>query len=168
MVDAWDHEHSRRFSFREGLSTSAACSHANGSEGNCEEHKDSPMDRTYTVRLFCTDYNPWVSEKWTILGTKITDFWDTAPCILTENCRRFRGANCQHLTLVMGAVSTSETSVYFYRTTQRMLICHLHICHRENLILTILKACWRSQCATRERVRADWMEIRFHTKCVLI
>jgi hypothetical protein len=44
-------------------------------------------------------------------------FWDVAPYILVEVYRRFRGACCRNnhsdQTLMMEAVSTSETSVNF-------------------------------------------------------
>jgi hypothetical protein len=39
-------------------------------------------------------------------------FWDVAPCSLVEIDRRFRG---QSVALMMEAVSTSESSVSFYR-----------------------------------------------------
>jgi hypothetical protein len=39
-------------------------------------------------------------------------FWDVAPCSLVEVYRRFRGV------LMMEAVSTSETSVNFNKTTR--------------------------------------------------
>jgi hypothetical protein len=48
---------------------------------------------------------------------KMTVFWDVAPCSLVEVYQRFGGA-C-FLTLMMEAVSTSETLVNFYLTTQR-------------------------------------------------
>jgi hypothetical protein len=49
-------------------------------------------------------------------------FWDVAPCSLVEVYRRFRGAYCLHLqvviTLMMEAASTFETSINFYQTTR--------------------------------------------------
>jgi hypothetical protein len=43
----------------------------------------------------------------------MTVFWDVPPCSLVETDLRFRGAYCLHhlITLVMEAVSTSETSI---------------------------------------------------------
>jgi hypothetical protein len=41
-------------------------------------------------------------------------FWVVAPCGLVDIYRRFRGSCC-----LMEAASTSETSLYFYRTTRR-------------------------------------------------
>jgi hypothetical protein len=62
---------------------------------------------------------------------KMTVFWVVAPCTLVVY-RRFRGAYCLHHTLkkkvntsasiialMMEAVNTSETSVYFYQTIRR-------------------------------------------------
>jgi hypothetical protein len=54
----------------------------------------------------------------------MTVFWDVAPCGLVEGYRRFVGAYCLHhqddeYSLMMEAVSTSETSVNFYQTTRR-------------------------------------------------
>jgi hypothetical protein len=45
---------------------------------------------------------------------KMAVFWVVAPCSLVEVYRRFRV-----IALMMQAVSTSETSVNFYQTTQR-------------------------------------------------
>jgi hypothetical protein len=46
------------------------------------------------------------------------------------------------ITLMMEAASTSETSVYFYRTTWRNNPedSHLHTCHYENLKSHIIQA----------------------------
>jgi hypothetical protein len=60
---------------------------------------------------------------------KMTFFWDIALCGLVEDERRFRGAYCPHHqgALMMEAVSTSETSVNLYDTTQSNIPedCHL-------------------------------------------
>jgi hypothetical protein len=55
--------------------------------------------------------------------------WDIASCSLVEVDRHFRRA------LMMEAVRTSETSVYFNKTTWCYIpeVCHLHSCHGENL-----------------------------------
>jgi hypothetical protein len=45
----------------------------------------------------------------------MTVFWDVAPSSLAEIDRHFRGA----CSLMMAAVSTSETSINFYETTRR-------------------------------------------------
>jgi hypothetical protein len=47
---------------------------------------------------------------------KMAVFWAVAPCNLVEVYRHFRGA---YNTLIIEAASTSETSVFFYQTTQR-------------------------------------------------
>jgi len=53
---------------------------------------------------------------------KMTAFWDVRACSLLE-------------VLMMEAVRTSETSVYFHETTRRYVpeSCHLHTRRRENL-----------------------------------
>jgi hypothetical protein len=60
---------------------------------------------------------------------QMTAFWDTTLCILVEVDRSFRG------TLMIKAVSTSETSVYFHETTRRSISedCYLHSYRNENL-----------------------------------
>jgi hypothetical protein len=45
---------------------------------------------------------------------KMTVFWDVAPCSFVEIDLRFRGAYCL-IVLMMEAVSTSETSINFYK-----------------------------------------------------
>jgi hypothetical protein len=47
-----------------------------------------------------------------VVGVKITDFWDVAPCILVEVYGCFRGACCLHHqnAQMMGAANTSKTS----------------------------------------------------------
>jgi hypothetical protein len=79
---------------------------------------------------------------------KMTAFWNGAPCSLVEIDRSFKDAYCSHsqgddgdihplIALMMEAVGTSETSVYFHETTQRDIAesCHLHqqICFGELL-----------------------------------
>jgi hypothetical protein len=61
-------------------------------------------------------------------------FWDIAPCSRVEIGERFRGAYCL-FALMIEAVSTSETSDSFYKTTWRNIPedQHLHIRLRENL-----------------------------------
>jgi hypothetical protein len=59
----------------------------------------------------------------------MTAFWDIVPCILIEI---YRGAYClSH----QQTVSTSETSVYFYKTTRFKIPedCYVHTRRRENL-----------------------------------
>jgi hypothetical protein len=53
----------------------------------------------------------------------MTAFWDIAPCNLVE------------VALIMEAVRTTETSVYFNETTRRYIPGRLspHTRHRENL-----------------------------------
>jgi hypothetical protein len=66
-------------------------------------------------------------------------FWDVVPCSLVKIVRRFRGAHCFHHqsdeSLVMGAVSTSETSVNIYQTAWRSISedSHLQTRRRKNL-----------------------------------
>jgi hypothetical protein len=68
-------------------------------------------------------------------------FWNVAPCSLVEFNQSFRGAYCLHhqddtlIALMMGALSTYETLVNFYQTTQRNISedSHLRTHHRENL-----------------------------------
>jgi hypothetical protein len=50
---------------------------------------------------------------------KTTAFWNTAPGSLLEVDRRFRGPTASIITLMMEAICTYETSVYFNYTTQR-------------------------------------------------
>jgi hypothetical protein len=58
----------------------------------------------------------------------IRAFWDVAPCSLAGVDRIFRGAYCPHhqsdssfTVLMMGAVRTSERSVYSNETTRRYI-----------------------------------------------
>jgi hypothetical protein len=62
----------------------------------------------------------------------MTAIFDIAPCSLVEEDRRFRGAYC----LVMKAVRTSKTSVYFNETTR----CHSpEGCHvQQNYLASLL------------------------------
>jgi hypothetical protein len=62
-------------------------------------------------------------------------FWDVEPCNLVEIDRRLRGAYCLNHSLIMEAVSTSETSVNFYQISERNIPenSHLHNRRRENL-----------------------------------
>jgi hypothetical protein len=57
---------------------------------------------------------------------KITPFWDIAPCCLVEVGRRFRGAYCS-IRVMVAAVRTFKTSVYFNETTRHYITesCHL-------------------------------------------
>jgi hypothetical protein len=50
---------------------------------------------------------------------KLTVFWDVALCSLVETNQHFRGEvlTATTITLMMETVSTSETSVSFYKTT---------------------------------------------------
>jgi hypothetical protein len=48
-------------------------------------------------------------------------FWDVSPCSLVKVDRRFRGAYCSIITLMMEAVRTSETSVNFNVTTRHYI-----------------------------------------------
>jgi hypothetical protein len=54
---------------------------------------------------------------------KTTAFRNTAPCSLVEVDRIYRGTYCLHyrgnVAVMMEAVNTSVTSVYFYKTTLR-------------------------------------------------
>jgi hypothetical protein len=58
-------------------------------------------------------------------------FSDMEPCSLVEEDRRIRGA----IALMMEAVCTSETSVFFCETTRSHIAegCHLQIRRRANL-----------------------------------
>jgi hypothetical protein len=62
------------------------------------------------------------SEVLTATSMKMAVFWDVAPCSLVDTDRRFRGAYCLHhqglITLMMDAVSSSETLVNIYQTTR--------------------------------------------------
>jgi hypothetical protein len=58
----------------------------------------------------------------------MTVFWDIAPFSLVEIGRRFRGVYCLHR-----QVRTSETSVYFNKTTRRHFSEDYHFNIRENL-----------------------------------
>jgi hypothetical protein len=49
----------------------------------------------------------------------MTVFWEVAPCRLVEVYRRFSGAYYRAITLIMEAVSTSETTENFYETVRR-------------------------------------------------
>jgi hypothetical protein len=62
-------------------------------------------------------------------------FWVFVPCSLVEIYRRFRGACCGAIFLMMEAASTSETSVKFYQTARLNIPedSHLHTYRRENL-----------------------------------
>jgi hypothetical protein len=55
----------------------------------------------------------------------IIAFWDVSPCSLVEVDRRFIGAYCLHhqdIALMLEAVCTSETSVYFSETHTALYI----------------------------------------------
>jgi hypothetical protein len=59
---------------------------------------------------------------------KMTDFLDIAPCSIVEANRRFRGA---FASMMIEAVRTSETSVYFKETTrhsQKAVIFGIDMC----------------------------------------
>jgi hypothetical protein len=62
------------------------------------------------------------------MAVKLTDFWDIVPSSLVKVGRRFRGARYLFVTLMMEAVSTCETSIYFKKTTRRYILegCYLH------------------------------------------
>jgi hypothetical protein len=72
-----------------------------------------------------------------IKKTKVTAFWDIAPCSPVAVNQRFGGVYCLHnqVALMMEAVNTSERSVNLYGTTRRNIPegCHLHSRCRENL-----------------------------------
>jgi hypothetical protein len=61
-----------------------------------------------------------------VASMKMTAYWDIELCSLVQVDQRFRGAYCD--ALMMEAVHTSETSVNFYKNTQRNNPegCHLH------------------------------------------
>jgi hypothetical protein len=63
----------------------------------------------------------------TAASMKMAVFWVVGPWSLVEVYRCFRGAS---ITLMMGAASTSETSVKFYQTTRcnNPEDSHLHAC----------------------------------------
>jgi hypothetical protein len=48
------------------------------------------------------------------VSLKVVVFWVVVPCSLVEVYRRFKGACCLLIALMMEAASTSETSVNFY------------------------------------------------------
>jgi hypothetical protein len=53
-----------------------------------------------------------------VVSMKMTVFWDVAKCTLTGVYQCFRGFYClHHQTFMKEAVSTSETSVNFCKTT---------------------------------------------------
>jgi hypothetical protein len=56
-------------------------------------------------------------------------FWDIALCSLVDIDQGFRGPYCLHhqITLMLEAVSSSETSVNFYKTTRRNILEYSHI-----------------------------------------
>jgi hypothetical protein len=56
-------------------------------------------------------------EVLTAASMKMTVFWDVAPCSLVEVYRCFRA-----IVLMMEAVNTSETSVYFNQTTRSNIL----------------------------------------------
>jgi hypothetical protein len=60
---------------------------------------------------------------------KMTAFWDRAPCSTTEVDLRFRGAYCLIIALMMESVRTSETLMYFKKTTWLSIPegCHLQL-----------------------------------------
>jgi hypothetical protein len=65
-------------------------------------------------------------------STKLTVFWDAAPCSLIEIDRRFRGTCSLHHQrddegLEMEAISTSETSVNFSETARRNILEDSHL-----------------------------------------
>jgi hypothetical protein len=62
----------------------------------------------------------------TAASLKLAAFWDIVPCSPVEVDGRFRGA--YSITLKMNRARTSETSVYFRRTTRRCIPegCHLN------------------------------------------
>jgi hypothetical protein len=62
----------------------------------------------------------------TAASMKMAVFWDVAPCSLVDIGRRFTGAYCPHhqgdetlIAVMMGTVSTFETSADIYQTTRR-------------------------------------------------
>jgi hypothetical protein len=70
----------------------------------------------------------------------MTAFWDVALCSLIEvdQVSEMHTASiirAMMINLMMEAVCTSETSVYFYKTTQHCIPegCHLHIHRHDNL-----------------------------------
>jgi hypothetical protein len=70
----------------------------------------------------------------TAVSMKMTAFWNIVQCSLIEVNGRFRRSHCLHplsnewyIVLIMEAVCSSETSVYFKETTRRYIPegCHL-------------------------------------------
>jgi hypothetical protein len=62
-------------------------------------------------------------------------FWDIAPCTVVEIDRVSEVRTASTIAVMMEAVRTSETSVYFINKTTRRYIpegCHLHTRRREN------------------------------------
>jgi hypothetical protein len=71
---------------------------------------------------------------------KMDAFWNVAPCNFEETARRFRGTYCL-TALVMEAVRTSETSIYFNETTLRYIPedSHIHTgCLMNEILLAIV------------------------------
>jgi hypothetical protein len=64
---------------------------------------------------------------------KFRVFLDVAPCSQVEFDRRFRGAYCIIIALMMAAVRTSQTSVNFNLTTRRYIPEDSKLRRRENL-----------------------------------
>jgi hypothetical protein len=62
-------------------------------------------------------------------------FSDVAPCSLEETGRRFRVLITAIIRVIMEAVSTSETSVNFYRTTRRNIPEDSHFHTRRSMNL---------------------------------
>jgi hypothetical protein len=62
------------------------------------------------------------------MAVKLTAFWDIVPRSIVKVDRSFRGARYLFIALMMEAVSTCETSIYFKKTTRRYILegCYLH------------------------------------------
>jgi hypothetical protein len=56
----------------------------------------------------------------TATSMKMAVFWDVSLCSLVYIDRRFRGAYCHIVALMMEAVSSSETSVSMYQTRRNI------------------------------------------------
>jgi hypothetical protein len=61
----------------------------------------------------------------TAASMKMTALWEIALCGLVEVDRRFRGAYC-FIVMMMEAVPTYETSIYFYETALRYVADGYH------------------------------------------
>lgn len=93
-------------------------------------------------------------------------FWDVGPYSLVEVDQHFRCSYCRHhrtmITLMMSAVTISETSANFNETKQRIIPdgCHLHTFCCENLKYRVFPSVF-SYCI-RLRVQTPLTNVRKH------